>query len=175
MIVYIILIDRSYKFMTYLEALSYIHSRPKLSKKLGNDALKEMLSKLGSPEKELKFVHVAGTNGKGSVCAMTDSVLRECGYKTGLFTSPFIERFNERIKVDGEDIPDAELAEHTEKFALDKEKIYLIWTPGFTDELKEVAENAAKELGYRQIIWMKTGCVITSHGGKGAFGVVGFN
>ena len=100
--------------MTYLEALSYIHSRPKLSKKLGNDALKEILSKLGSPEKELKFVHVAGTNGKGSVCAMTDSVLRECGYKTGLFTSPFIERFNERIKVNGEDIPDAELAEHTD-------------------------------------------------------------
>ena len=67
------------------------------------------------------------------------------------------------------------IAEHTEKFALDKDKIYLIWTPGFTDELKEVAENSAKELGYKQVIWMKTGCVITSHGGKGAFGVVGFN
>ena len=99
--------------MTYYEALSYIHSRPKLSKKLGNDALKSVLCELGSPEKKLKFVHVAGTNGKGSVCAMTDSVLRESGYKTGLFTSPFIERFNERIKVNGVDIKDEELAELT--------------------------------------------------------------
>ena len=79
--------------MTYPEALSYIHSRPKLSKKLGNDALNALLFELGSPEKKLKFIHVAGTNGKGSVCAMTDSILRESGYKTGLFTSPFIERF----------------------------------------------------------------------------------
>lgn len=100
--------------MTYVEALSYIHSRPKLSKKLGNDALKALLFELDSPEKKLKFIHVAGTNGKGSVCAMTDSVLREAGYKTGLFTSPFIERFNERIKVDGNDINDRELAELTE-------------------------------------------------------------
>ncbi len=100
--------------MTYPEALSYIHSRPKLSKKLGNDALKALLFELGSPEKKLKFIHVAGTNGKGSVCAMTDSVLRESGYKTGLFTSPFIERFNERIKVEGADIKDNELAELTD-------------------------------------------------------------
>ncbi len=100
--------------MTYPEALSYIHSRPKLSKKLGNDALKALLFKLGSPEKKLKFIHVAGTNGKGSVCAMTDSILRESGYNTGLFTSPFIERFNERIKVGGTDIKDHEIAELTE-------------------------------------------------------------
>ena len=67
------------------------------------------------------------------------------------------------------------IAEHSEKYSLDKEKLYLIWTPGFSDELKEISENAAKELGYKQVIWMKTGCVITCHGGKGAFGVVGFN
>ena len=96
--------------MTYLDALSYIHSRPKLSKKLGNDALKAVLERLGSPEEKLKFVHVAGTNGKGSVCAMTSSILCKCGYKTGLFTSPFIERFNERIKINGTDIDDNELA-----------------------------------------------------------------
>ncbi|MBE6887460.1 MAG: DegV family protein [Ruminococcaceae bacterium] len=67
------------------------------------------------------------------------------------------------------------IKEHSEKFNLCKDKIYFIWTPGFSDELKEIVDNTAKELGYRQIIWMKTGCVITCHGGKGAFGVVGFN
>lgn len=67
------------------------------------------------------------------------------------------------------------IKEHSEKYSLDKEKLYLIWTPGFTDELKWVTENAAKSEGYKKIIWMKTGCVITCHGGKGAFGVVGFN
>ena len=67
------------------------------------------------------------------------------------------------------------IKEHTEKFGLIKEKLYLIWTPGFSDELKTISENAARELGYKQVIWMKTGCVITCHGGKGAFGIVGFN
>lgn len=67
------------------------------------------------------------------------------------------------------------IKEHSEKYGLDKEKIYLIWTPGFTDELKSVTETAAKAEGYKNVIWMKTGCVITCHGGKGAFGVVGFN
>ena len=67
------------------------------------------------------------------------------------------------------------IKDHTEKFGLSKEKLYLIWTPGFSDELKTISENAARELGYKQVIWMKTGCVITCHGGKGAFGIVGFN
>ena len=67
------------------------------------------------------------------------------------------------------------IKEHKEKFGITDEKIYLIWAPGFSDELKAVAENAAKEEGFKEAIWMKTGCVITCHGGKGAFGVVGFS
>ncbi len=101
--------------MNYTEAINYIHSAPKLSKPLGNENLKLLLKELGSPELRLSFVHIAGTNGKGSVSAMTDSVLRYAGYKTGLFTSPFIERFNERIKVNGEDIENSRLAEITTK------------------------------------------------------------
>ena len=66
------------------------------------------------------------------------------------------------------------IKEHSEKYSLSTDKLYLIWTPGFSDELKAISENAAKELGYKEVIWMKTGCVITCHGGKGAFGVVGF-
>ena len=66
------------------------------------------------------------------------------------------------------------IKEHSEKYGLDREKLYLIWTPGFSDQLKDISENAAKEMGYKEVIWMKTGCVITCHGGKGAFGIVGF-
>ena len=64
---------------------------------------------MGHPERSLKFVHVTGTNGKGSTCAMVASVLRQAGYRTGLYTSPYITRFNERIQINGEMIPDEEL------------------------------------------------------------------
>ena len=101
--------------MNYDDTLKYIHSAPKVAKKLGNAALATALKKLGNPHKKLKYIHIAGTNGKGSTSAMTDSVLRKAGYTTGLFTSPYIERFNERIKVNGNDIPDAELVKCTEK------------------------------------------------------------
>ena len=99
--------------MNYAEALKFIHSAPKLLKPLGNVRLKTVLEKLGSPEKSMKFIHIAGTNGKGSTSAMTEAVLRAAGYNTGLFTSPFIEKFNERIKVNGVDIDDNALADIT--------------------------------------------------------------
>lgn len=67
-----------------------------------------------NPQKQLKFVHIAGTNGKGSTAAMTASILEKSGYRTGLYTSPFIHRFNERMQVNGESITDEELAELTE-------------------------------------------------------------
>ena len=69
-----------------------------------------LLEQLGDPQKELKFVHVAGTNGKGSCAAMTASVLRAAGYRTGLFTSPYLFRFNERMQINGEPIADETLA-----------------------------------------------------------------
>lgn len=77
--------------------------------------MKKLMSLLGDPQKKLKFVHVAGTNGKGSTCAMLASVLRSAGYKTGLYTSPYIHIFNERMRINGDAIPDEELAEITEK------------------------------------------------------------
>jgi dihydrofolate synthase/folylpolyglutamate synthase len=96
--------------MNYEEALDYIHrgffggTRPGLAR------VKELLARLGDPQDGLRFIHVAGTNGKGSFCAMTDSVLRTAGYRTGLYTSPYIERFNERMMFDGVPVPDDELA-----------------------------------------------------------------
>ncbi len=96
--------------MNYKEAIEYIHSTPRFSRVLGNDALKKLLFHLGNPEKKLRFIHIGGTNGKGSTAAMCESILRRSGYKTGLFTSPYIEVYNERIRVNGENIPDDELA-----------------------------------------------------------------
>lgn len=98
--------------MEYDEALAFIHSRRHGGPDLGR--MRVILDRLGAPDRELKFVHVAGTNGKGSVCAYMANILRCSGYKTGLFTSPFVRRFNERIQVNGEDIPDTELAHVTE-------------------------------------------------------------
>lgn len=96
--------------MNYNEALDYIFGLPKFSYPLGNENLSKLLSVLGSPQKDLKFIHIAGTNGKGSAAAMLASVLEKSGYKTGLFTSPFIRRFNERIQINSVQIPDSELA-----------------------------------------------------------------
>ncbi len=99
--------------MTYDEALKYIHSVTWRGSKLGLDRTRELLSKLGNPEKKLRFIHIAGTNGKGSVSAMLASVLREAGYKTGLYTSPYILEFNERMQINGVSISNDELAELT--------------------------------------------------------------
>lgn len=119
--------------MNITEALEYIHSLCWMNPDLGLDSTKELLALLGNPEKELKYVHIGGTNGKGSTSAMTAGILRESGYKVGLFTSPFIMRFNERIMISSDDgrsdclqgfveIEDSELAELTTrvKEAIDK-------------------------------------------------------
>lgn len=97
--------------MNYNEALEYIHSVEWLGSRPGLSRTEELLKKLGNPEKGMSFVHVAGTNGKGSACSMCDSVLRAAGYRVGLYTSPYIVRFNERMCVDGDPISDGELAE----------------------------------------------------------------
>lgn len=95
--------------MTYDEAISYIHGISKFGIKLGLDNSKKLLELMGNPDKKYKIIHVAGTNGKGSTCAFIDSMLRCAGFKTGLYTSPFLEVFNERIRINGENIPDDDL------------------------------------------------------------------
>lgn len=100
--------------MTYEEALTYIHSISWKGVKPGLGRTRELLEKMGNPERKMKYVHITGTNGKGSTAAMTASVLRKAGYRTGLYTSPFLWRFNERMNADGEDITDRELAEITD-------------------------------------------------------------
>ncbi len=103
--------------MTYNEALDYIHSLYWRGKKSGLEKTRELLELCGHPEKELRCVHIAGTNGKGSTAAMLDSICRCAGLKTGLYTSPYIVRYNERIQADGCQISDETLARLTEYLA----------------------------------------------------------
>ncbi len=106
--------------MTYKEAVEYIHSVTWKGSRPGLERITELCSLLGNPERELRFIHVAGTNGKGSTCRMLSEILTRAGHRVGLFTSPYIERFNERIMLDGRDIENEELAsatEHVKQFA----------------------------------------------------------
>lgn len=98
-------------------ALSYIHGVSWLGSKPGLSRTRALLARLGDPQAGLRFAHVAGTNGKGSTAAMLASVLQRAGYRTGLYTSPYLSRFNERMCVDGEPITDGELAELTAQAA----------------------------------------------------------
>ena len=96
------------------EALKYIHGVSWLGTIPGLERELELLDRIGTPHRGMKYIHVAGTNGKGSTAAMLQSILTHAGYKTGLYTSPYILRFNERIQVDGAQIPDETVCELTE-------------------------------------------------------------
>lgn len=101
--------------MNTQEAIDYIENYTWSTTRLGLDRTRELLRRLGDPQKQLRFIHVTGSNGKGSTCAILDSVLRRAGYRTGLYTSPYICEFSERIRVDGENIPGEALAAITER------------------------------------------------------------
>ena len=95
------------------DPVAYINTPRWQASRLGLDRIRALLERLGRPQDALRFVHVAGTNGKGSTCAYLASVLQAAGFRTGLFTSPFILRFEERIRVDGADIPRDDLTRAT--------------------------------------------------------------
>ena len=101
--------------MNAQEAIKYIENYTWSTTRLGLERTRALLRALGDPQKDLKFIHVAGSNGKGSTCAMLDSVLRSAGYRTGLYTSPYIQGFCERMRVDGENIPGDALCRITER------------------------------------------------------------
>jgi len=101
--------------MTYQEALDYFTRTEMLGSHLGLERMGELLKKLGSPERQLRFIHVAGTNGKGSTAALLDACLRAAGYRVGLYTSPHLVRYNERFRINGEPISDEVLAAAAER------------------------------------------------------------
>ena len=100
--------------MNLNEALSYIHAQYRKGSKPGLHRISELLHKLGDPQKQLKFIHIAGTNGKGSTASMTASILTKAGYRTALFTSPYIYRFHERLQIDGVQAEDQDVVDLVE-------------------------------------------------------------
>ena len=109
--------------MTYEQALNLIHSRPKLPSSGSLERIGRLLDRIGHPERSLSFVHVTGTNGKGSAAAMLARALTLDGRKTGLFISPFIMDFRERMQIDGELISREELARLTEALTPELEQL----------------------------------------------------
>ncbi len=101
--------------MTYEEAVAKIDSLLVFGSKPGLERVAELIERIGSPDKKLQFVHIAGTNGKGSTCALIANTLKCAGYKTGLFISPYVLEFRERFQINGEMIPTEKLCEIVEK------------------------------------------------------------
>jgi len=113
--------------MDYKQAVDYIHSTLKFGSKLGLQNMRKLLALMGDPHKKLKFIHIAGTNGKGSVVSYLSHILIENGLRVGTYTSPYIMVFNERIKLDFENIEDGELGLITTYV---KEKIDMLLAKG---------------------------------------------
>ena len=100
--------------MNYEQALEFIHGTYRFGSKLGLENIEFLLELMNNPHEHMKVIHVAGTNGKGSTCAFISAVLVEQGYRVGLYTSPYLEEFTERIRINGVDIPKEQLAEMTD-------------------------------------------------------------
>lgn len=100
-------------FESISETIAYIDSFTWSERRQGLDRMRALMAQLGDPQKKLKFIHVTGTNGKGSTCAMLAEIMTRAGYRTGLYTSPHIEEFRERIRLNGQMITEEELMRHT--------------------------------------------------------------
>ena len=109
--------------MNCTEAIEYIHSLEKFGINPGLERINALCSALGNPQRELKVIHVAGTNGKGSTSTMISNILQKSGYKTGLFISPYVSDFRERIQLNGNMIEENELAYCVERVKTAIEKL----------------------------------------------------
>ncbi|WP_010236760.1 bifunctional folylpolyglutamate synthase/dihydrofolate synthase [Clostridium arbusti] len=109
--------------MNYEETMNYIHNTAKFGSNYGLSRTKKILELLGNPEEKLKCIHIAGTNGKGSTTAMISKILIEAGYKVGMYTSPFIEEFEERIQISGNNISKINLCEVVTELSVVVDKV----------------------------------------------------
>jgi dihydrofolate synthase/folylpolyglutamate synthase len=107
----------------YDEALRWLFKLQRFGVKLGLDNVRELLGHLGDPQERFRSIHVAGTNGKGSVCTFLSSVLNEAGYKVGMYTSPHVVRFNERMQINGKEISNEQVMEYIERIRPIAEKM----------------------------------------------------
>ena len=101
--------------MDWNEAIALVHGSDWKHAKIGLTRMKDLLKLLGNPQKDMKYIHIAGTNGKGSASIMSQSILTKAGYRTGRYISPHIDTFNERMSIDGELISDEELREEAKR------------------------------------------------------------
>ena len=115
--------------MNYQESLKFIEESHKFGIRLGLENSLKLLELLGNPQDKLKIIHVAGTNGKGSVCSFIANSLHAQGYKVGLYTSPYLEKLTERIRINGENIPEEDVARIV---TLMREKIEQMVKEGFS-------------------------------------------
>ena len=113
----------SYTFENAAQAIEWINGLRYAGEKNGLNNMRALLERMGNPERAFKMVHVAGTNGKGSTCSMLERMLRECGMKTGLYTSPYLMRFPERMRVNGVPIDDEALIRITSRVREETEKL----------------------------------------------------
>jgi len=127
--------------MDYENAIEYLYNLKIYGMSLGLERIEHLLRSLGSPHKDMKAIHVAGTNGKGSVCAMVSSVLQKAGYKVGLFTSPHLLFFEERIRVNGIPIPQEKLV-------------------ALIERIKPISESMVKEHGFEHPTFFETACAM---------------
>ena len=103
--------------MNYQQTIEFLEVSNWMGSRLGLSRVRELLHLAGDPQSSMKVIHIAGTNGKGSTAAMLASILQEAGYKTGLYTSPHLRRYNERIRINGEDVSDEEMCRAAEFLA----------------------------------------------------------
>jgi dihydrofolate synthase / folylpolyglutamate synthase len=140
--------------MNCKEAINYIHSLERFGMKPGLERISALCEKLGNPQNNLKFIHVAGTNGKGSTCTMIAEILQAAGYSVGLYTSPYVIEFRERIKYNGEMIEPEELAICVEKakkvaeeFCIDATEFELITAVAFLYFKRKKCDFVVLEVG----------------------------
>ena len=136
------------KNVTYKEARVYLDEMSKYGSVLGLDTIRGLLRELGNPQDDLKFIHIAGTNGKGSVLAYTSTILSEAGYRIGRYVSPTVVSYLERIQVDGRWIPEEKFADLTERV---REAIARMEAAGEDSPTVFEAETAIAFLYYKEM------------------------
>ncbi len=136
------------------EAIAYIESHTWSKMRTGLGRTLELLDRLDNPQNDLKFIHVAGTNGKGSTCAFLESILRYAGYKTGMYTSPYIEKFTEQIKVNSISITEEELCFLVKEISIIADS--MVDTPSRFEILTSIAMKHFKDKGC-DIVILETG------------------
>ena len=165
------LIQERNKSVTYKEARVYLDELSKYGSVLGLDAIRGLLRELGNPQDDLRFIHIAGTNGKGSVLAYTSTILSEAGYRIGRYVSPTVVSYRERIQVDGEMISKHAFAEETEKVqdAIVRLKeagkqlptVFEAETPISMDHIGVIG-NTLSEIAENKAGIIKPGCIVVS-------------